>query len=701
MVDTGVISKTYPGMKKRQLPELKATLVQAGWSQVCKVPSAPAQSRFVRVPGGWRPRRPLIGRGNDEEPASPVSSKFSGTEGDMSPRWSVPTRSLKTNSSQDAVTHIQTSPPSALALSRPDGLEREKRPYRRDPHLSKELHLWPEKFLKEQERRIKAPLAGDPLDTALEELKHLPKRDGRDGSSSGSSRRSSPGPSAPINARRASLRRGSVGDLAEKLRRASLASICVSEKSDSDGGGGEHCAAARQAAEAAQTEAEEEGLPAQICRQRRLEAYAEALLREPEIQQLQAERLRGEEVDEVDSDLEKLIKEDLAELAELFAEFDGGLEGIIQQHDLRSLLRLLGRSLSEDDVRALIRGLDPLNDENEMREIGFKEFVELCDMRLHSEKLYLRAFFRDRFRGASSNCIQPHLRDVAEALQGVKVHVRPEQVERIALDLGHAVWAEFVTLVHETELYVLAQRCRIQEKQRAWERAGFTLEQVSKIQELYEHFVSKTGRGLRAEELLYIVHQLGMTSRSRSDEADMDATAYNGKDRSETMSLGECLHSARRFLDKKEMDARSKELRAAANAGIPQDELDFFRVFYKQLIAEDTQGNKKDFTYFALCRGVQIMGATLTVERNAELEQMFKEQAVSSGSSSQLPHLPFPKFIFMIGTLFKSDFASLRTKSALKQEEVQLRRSSANNNKVPVKVLSATSKFLMRSRFAR
>ena len=32
-------------------------------------------------------------------------------------------------------------------------------------------------------------------------------------------------------------------------------------------------------------------------------------------------------------------------------------------------------------------------------------------------------------------------------------------------------------------------------------------------------------------------------------------------------------------------------------------------------------GNQRDFTYFALCRGVQIMGATLTVERNAELEQ--------------------------------------------------------------------------------
>eukprot|EP00434_Breviolum_minutum_P031579 symbB.v1.2.027922.t1/scaffold2891.1/size67802/4 len=31
---------------------------------------------------------------------------------------------------QPNVTHIQTSPPSAFALSRPDGLEREKRPYR-------------------------------------------------------------------------------------------------------------------------------------------------------------------------------------------------------------------------------------------------------------------------------------------------------------------------------------------------------------------------------------------------------------------------------------------------------------------------------------------------------------------------------------------------------------------------------------------
>ena len=37
--------------------------------------------------------------------------------------------------------------------------------------------------------------------------------------------------------------------------------------------------------------------------------------------------------------------------------------GVIQQHDVRSLLRLLGRAVTEDEVRSLMRGLDPLGDE--------------------------------------------------------------------------------------------------------------------------------------------------------------------------------------------------------------------------------------------------------------------------------------------------------------------------------------------------
>lgn len=89
---------------------------------------------------------------------------------------------------------------------------------------------------------------------------------------------------------RRGLRRGSVADLAEKLRRSSMASLCISEAADSESAG-EHCAAARQAAEAAQAEAEEQRLPAALCRQRRLQVYAEALLKEPVI--LQVERRRG------------------------------------------------------------------------------------------------------------------------------------------------------------------------------------------------------------------------------------------------------------------------------------------------------------------------------------------------------------------------------------------------------------------------
>lgn len=39
----------------------------------------------------------------------------------------------------------------------------------------------------------------------------------------------------------------------------------------------------------------------------------------------------------------------------------------------------------------------------------------------HSQLSHLGSMTLRGFRGASSNCIQPHLRDVAEALQGVKV----------------------------------------------------------------------------------------------------------------------------------------------------------------------------------------------------------------------------------------------------------------------------------------
>ncbi|CAJ1404114.1 unnamed protein product [Effrenium voratum] len=686
MVNEGLI-KTYPpsSTSKRSRHATSDSLARAGWSQVCKTPSAPADTRFVRVPGGWRPRvRPVA-----EEHNSPRTAHE-----DASPCWDLRQQTMHRDASQSTLTSsagvgARTSR-GCLALLRPDGFEREKRPYRRDPHLAKELHLWPAKFLEEREKNVNSLAATkfDPLDTALEELKTMlqPKRD-----SSVSSRRSSPASRAASahgmhgpHGRRLSMRRISGGELAERLlRRASATSVgaATSSNSETDSSGDDAFAAARLAAEEAYAEAEKQGLPPTMCRQRRQEVYAEALLMQPEIVELQAGRMRGGsglEEDEVESEVEKLIKEDIAELAQLFAEFDGSLEGVIQQHDFRSLLRLLGRTLTEDEVRGLLNCLDPLDpDETEVRgDVGFREFVELCDMRLHSEKQYLRSFYRERFRGASSNCIQPHLRDVTDALQGVKVHARPEQVERTALELGFPVWAEFITLEHETDLFVLAQRCRMLEKQRAWERAGFTLEQVSRFQQLYDHFVAKTGRGVRSEELLYIVHQLGIVPKGRSDEVDLEATAFNGKDRTEAMSLEECMHSARRFVDKKDMDARSKELRAADISGIPQEELDCFRAFYRQLIAEDTQGNKKDFTYFALVRGVQIMGATLTVERNAELEQMFKEHAVSSVISPFL-HLPFPKFIVMIGTLFKLDFAGLRSTAARNEEEAShLRRMS-------------------------
>ncbi|CAE7241361.1 WDR27 [Symbiodinium sp. CCMP2456] len=690
----------------------QARLAQAGWSQVySKVPAAPHGVRFIRVPGGWRPRvrqvpvldeiRPTKSNGQD----SLALPQELNREGEPSPSWEVISgmhRDVSQSSMMSASSKVATLGPSALALTRPDGLPRDRRPYRRDPHLSPAIRQWPARFLKENWQRLdKSQVSGDPLDNALEELKTLIGRSSSRGSSkasSGRSRRSSRSPAPPAVSARASIlgrrgsqigltsRRGSIGDLGI-LRRASAASLGVSSThSASDSSGEDHFVAARAAAEEAQAEAEEAGLPSDLCRQRRQEVYAEAILKLSDVHELQNERLRAgrglEEFEEVDAEVEKLIKEDIAELAQLFAEFDGSLDGTLQQHDFRSVLRLLGRAMTEDEVRNLISCLESVDETAENgRDIDFREFVELCDMRLHSEKLYLRGFYRERFRGASSTSIQPHLRDVADAMEGVKVHVRPEQLERTAHELGYPVWAGYVTLENETQLFILAQKCRELERQRAWERAGFSLEQVSRFQQLFDSISGKHGgRGIRFEHLVYIIVQMGIVTKGRADEADLEATAFNGRDRSELLSFLDCLHCARRFLDKKEMDARSKELRAADIAGIPQEELEIFRAFYKQLIAEDNQGNKKDFSYFALCRGVQIMGATLTVERNAELEQMFKEHAMSSSTSSKQLHLPFPKFIVMMGTLFKLDFAGLRTTAARahNHEESALMRRMSN-----------------------
>jgi len=714
--EEGPVSKTWPPRvvsARSAHHKQHARLAQAGWSQVySKVPAAPHGVRFIRVPGGWRPRVrqvpvldeicPTKSNGQDSLALPQELSR----EGEPSPSWEVISgmhRDISQSSMMSASSKVATLGPSALALTRPDGLPREKRPYRRDPHLSPAIRQWPARFLKENWQHLeKSQVSGDPLDNALEELKTLIGRSSSRGSSkasSGRSRRSSRSPAPPAISARASIlgrrgsqigltsRRGSIGDLSEKiLRRASAASLGVSSThSASDSSGEDPFVAARAAAEEAQAEAEEAGLPSDLCRQRRQEVYAEAILKLSDVHELQNERLRAgsglEEFEEVDAEVEKLIKEDIAELAQLFAEFDGSLDGTLQQHDFRSVLRLLGRAMTEDEVRNLISCLESWDETAENgRDIDFREFVELCDMRLHSEKLYLRSFYRERFRGASSTSIQPHLRDVADAMEGVKVHVRPEQLERTAHELGYPVWAGYVTLENETQLFILAQKCRELERQRAWERAGFSLEQVSRFQQLFDSISGKHGgRGIRFEHLVYIIVQMGIVTKGRADEADLEATAFNGRDRSELLSFLDCLHCARRFLDKKEMDARSKELRAADIAGIPQEELEIFRAFYKQLIAEDNQGNKKDFSYFALCRGVQIMGATLTVERNAELEQMFKEHAVSSSTSSKQLHLPFPKFIVMMGTLFKLDFAGLRTTAARAhshEESAMIRRMS-------------------------
>lgn len=227
--EEGPISKTWPPrmvLARSAHQKQHARLAQAGWSQVYgKVPAAPHGVRFIRVPGGWRPRvrqvpvldevRPTKSSGQDSLALQELSR-----EGEPSPSWEISGmhHDISQSSMMSASSKVATLGPSALALTRPDGLPRDRRPYRRDPHLSPAIRQWPARFLKENWQHLdKSQVSGDPLNNALEELKTLIGRSSSRGSSkasSGRSRRSSPAPPA-VSARASILgRRGSqVGPL--------------------------------------------------------------------------------------------------------------------------------------------------------------------------------------------------------------------------------------------------------------------------------------------------------------------------------------------------------------------------------------------------------------------------------------------------------------------------------------------------------
>jgi len=213
-------------------------------------------------------------------------------------------------------------------------------------------------------------------------------------------------------------------------------------------------------------------------------------------------------------------------------------------------------------------------------------------------------------------------------------------------------------MAENAQLFVLAEKCTELEKQRAHERAGFSFDHVQRFQQFFEATIGLQ-RGAKLEELIRIMESFRITVSDIADKSDLEHIFLSGRDKGTELSVWECLHVARRFVDKKEMDERDRDAQAAMDAGIPHFELRDFRAFYDQLIEED----KADvFTYKALSKAVRIMGATLSMETNVELDSLFRHYAsLTFQDQEEVDHLAFSDFISLVSNLFSEDFGGIKS----------------------------------------
>mmetsp|Transcript_5893 Transcript_5893/g.10518 ORF Transcript_5893/g.10518 Transcript_5893/m.10518 type:complete len:724 (+) Transcript_5893:106-2277(+) len=672
-------------------------LTSSGWTQVYpKQRSAPHESRFARVPGGWRSRVVLC----DTSDAPTEATGQATTEAAPWVHEASEETKLENKPSQISLAPSRTmvssvSRASLNSLLRPGGtFAIEKRSPRREPKVACAWRTWPAHYIEEEKRRNeekrlleeqqKEDAFGEEEDPNDEEELRLNHRcavtgltilepGGRRLSTElvGGRRFSEEGRRLSIGGRRRSSatseagfsRRGSRQSI-EADRRSSIGSNY--DFSDLKPSRQRGFPDAVEVAEEEEEAARAEGCSHLERRARRLHAFSEALLSSPEViareeeaAQMQLGAGLEDAAQEDEEDFVKLQHDQVRELAALFVEFDGDLTGFIEPHDLRSLLRRAGRALSAEEIHELLDSLPNWDASDMDNQLDFLDLLELLDLREHTERIYLRGVFRDKFKGAAGGGIRPELRELAKALEEVHITLNSEQVRRSAMEMGLPQFPGYLMIHREAQLFLLAERCRKFEKLRVHERAGFSLEQVQRFQFLYEQIVRRPSQGATLKEMTAIMIRFPIPIEDNEMKGDLEEIFYCGRDDGTELGLWDCLHAARRFQDTKDIDQLSLERDAAIQVGIPQAELVGFRNFYDKLIEEDST---KDggFTFFILSKAVRIMGATLTMEKNKELEQLFKQHASPSHSDSVLK-LSFSQFILVVGRLFKEDFAGIRS----------------------------------------
>jgi len=396
--------------------------------------------------------------------------------------------------------------------------------------------------------------------------------------------------------------------------------------------------------------------------------YTELLVQSPQVQEYAAQKAVGLEC--------------LKELATVFAELDGSLEGIVPAYTVRTLLRRLGRDVQARAAFELVERALELRPPGAERQ-GL-DFYDVINVVAHQAGLELEALRRAFELRSSDRPLE--FREVAKVLEAVGVHPRLEQLRRIALDLQLTGSGELnIALSDVGQLVRIAERCYELEKQRAHERAGFSHDQVCYFQDAFER-VAKSARvsELCKADLLRVLELVGVAPASAEERQNLEEMIQLAdRDENGTFSFEECLHLLRRYLDETEFAAVLHEVDAAEEAGLSREELTGLRQVYKGL-AEETSGTR-EFSYAALTQAIQLLGASITMEQNAALERIFRESAEVSKAatskqrqmvpiSTEALQLPFPQFLKVIGRLWREDFAGIlqaSERSLLEEREAQ------------------------------
>eukprot|EP00931_Biecheleriopsis_adriatica_P073956 TRINITY_DN48150_c0_g1_i1.p1 TRINITY_DN48150_c0_g1~~TRINITY_DN48150_c0_g1_i1.p1 ORF type:complete len:755 (+),score=172.17 TRINITY_DN48150_c0_g1_i1:115-2379(+) len=685
--DEWLLQRGCSTSQQRSPPRRLPRLAHPSGKQARKKPStAPHDTRFVRVPGGWRPRllaalaeQPAI---NDKK-VSELEKPMLLTTLSWSSLNSASSRSLVSSS----LLSRNASREGLRSLTRPNGAPRDKRPTRRAPRMAGSQRNWPAKYIEDEEKkRRKQRRLEEKLVTMQQDVRRLSLSRGKqdsdmpmspaiESSEASSARRTSVGRRQSASRRASdvgSQRRASSGRRSSVSAPESLGAdfdlLMLQAKQRRVRGSPD----AVEQAEEADKAAEDEGRDPFERRAIRLYTYSEALLNSPEIQKMLEDRVQEgldleDSFDDYDRELERLYQEELRELAALFVEFDGEISGFIGKHDLRSLLRRLGRAFSADEFVMLLDGLSDWDESDE--ELDFMEVLHFCDTRIQAERSSLRSIYREKFRGLGGSSIRPELRALAKSLEEVHIYLMPEQVRRVASEMELSIYGGFAYIKTDSELFLLAEHCRKLEKKRAHERAGFSFEQVERLHRLFERLVLDPQVGASFEDMLSMMSRFPIHMETEEEKEAFEEIFYCGRDKSTRLSVFDCLHAARRFLDKQEIDERLRENDAADQAGIPLAELDNYRSFYNELKKEIVDEEQQDeFSYLALSKGVRIMGATLTMEKNAELENLFRRYGLPSRSKPQAYRLSFSGFLQVLGFLFRVDFAGVRTSNVADTE---------------------------------